>query len=176
MKVYECIFCHKEVLCDNDRPLQEVGPMYRVVGKMIEVGNEDFGISANVDEDAGEGATAEGDEKKAKKVLDIVHHNNLVKYEHFDKAGYMAYLKGYLKNLIEAKIKDAEKVKEFQGQVSAFIKAKVNPNFDEVEFFYPDMGDDVDYDNAICILHVWEDDGTTPVFYYFKLGLEGHKV
>jgi len=148
-----------------------------VQGKYIEIGGEeDFGIGANVDEDAEEGAVGEGTQSNKKKVVDIVHHNHLTETT-FEKPAYMAYIKGYLKNVV-AKIKenggDDEAVKVFQTNAQAFIK-KVVGAFDEWQFFYPDMSsDDADYETAMVILCHWT--GETPFFYYFKDGLKAEKV
>jgi hypothetical protein len=180
MQIFKCHFCKKEVLCDSGVQLKIEDGMFVVQGKYIEIGNDDFGIGANVDEDADEGATAEGTDSKKKRVVDIVHHNSLQETT-FDKAAYTAYIKGYLKNMV-AKIKEtvagdeakqAEAVKEFQSNAQAFLK-KVLSSFDEWQFFYPDMGDDPDYEAAMVILCKWE--GETPFFYYFKDGLKGERV
>jgi len=175
MQIFRCLFCNAEVLCDSGIQLKVADGMFVVQGKYIEIGGEDFGIASNVDEDADEGATSEGTTSNKKKVVDVIHHNHLQETT-FDKAAYMAYIKGYLKNVI-AKIKETggsdEAVKEFQANAQTFIK-KVIGAFDEWQFFYPDMGDNCDYDNAIVILCRWE--GETPFFYYFKDGLKSEKV
>ena len=176
MQIFKDYFCGAECLCDNNVPLQVENGMFIVKGRYIEIGEEDFGISANVDEDADEGATGEGTDSKRQKVVDVVHNNALTETS-FEKPAYMAYIKGYLKNLIE-KLKELgksdEEVKEFQGNAQAFIK-KVITSFDDWQFFYPDMSsDDADYDTAMVILCKWE--GETPFFYYFKEGLKAEKV
>jgi len=175
MQIFRCIFVNSEVLCDSGVQLKIEDGMFVVQGKYIELGEEDFGIGANVDEDADEGATAEGTTSNKKRVVDIIHHNHLTE-TNFDKTAYMGYVKGYLKNVV-AKIKesggDDEAVKAFQTNAQTFIK-KVVASFDEWQFFYPDMGDNADYDAAMVILCKW--DGETPYFYYFKDGLKAEKV
>jgi len=175
MQIFRCLFCNTEVLCDSGVQLKIEDGMFVVQGKYIELGEEDFGLSANVDEDADEGATAEASDSKKKKVVDIIHHNHLMETS-FDKAAYMGYVKTYLKNVIgymKEKGADDESVKAFQSNAQAFIK-KVIGSFDEWQFFYPDMGENADYDNALVILCKWE--GETPFFYYFKDGLKAEKV
>lgn len=176
MLIYKCIFTGAEVLCDEGRPVQVDGAMFTVKGRMIELGEENFGIASNVDEDAEEGATAEGTESKKKKICDVIHNNRLQEST-FDKASYMAYIKGYMQNLM-AKMKeggaDEATCKAFAAGAQAMVK-KVVASIDDWQFFYPDMGDDCDYDASICVLCKWEDENT-PVFYYFKDGLRAEKV
>jgi len=174
MRIFKCINCNAEVLCDNNVPVPEVGGMYKVVGKYIEIGNEDYGLASNVDEDADEGATAEGTESKKQRVIDIVYHNRLTETT-FDKPAFMAYIKGYMKNLMEKiKAKDEEYAKTFAANAQAFVKTVVG-DLDNWQFFYPDMSDDnADYETATVIYCKWE--GETPYFYYFKDGLKAEKV
>ena len=176
MQIFKCYFCEAEVLCDSGVVLKEENGMFEVKGKYIEIGNEDYGISANVDEDADEGATGEGTDSKKQKVVDVIHNNHLTETS-FEKPAYMAYIKGYLKGVVE-KLKELgksdEDIKAFQVNAQTFIK-KVISSFDDWQFFYPDMSsDNADYDTAMVILCKWE--GETPYFYYFKDGLKAEKV
>ena len=176
MQIFKCLFCNAEVICDNNVQFKVEDGMFVVKGNYIEIGEEDFGIGANVDEDAEEGAAAEGADSSKKKVIDLVHHNTYVETS-FEKPAYMAYVKGYLKGVIEkmkSSGKSDEDVKAFQQNAQAFIK-KVIGSFDDWQFYYPDMSDDAaDYDTALVILVKW--DGETPYFYYFAEGLKGEKV
>lgn len=176
MLIFKCFFCDAEVLCDSGVVLAEKDGMYVVKGRYMEIGNEDYGISSNVDEDADEGATGEGTDNKKQKVIDVIYNNHLTETS-FEKAAFMAYIKGYLKNLIEklkANGKSDEEVKTFQTNAQTFVKSVVS-SFDDWQFFYPDMSsDDADYDTAMVIYCKW--DGETPYFYYFKDGLKAEKV
>ena len=176
MQIFKCLFAGSECLCDSGVVFQEEDCMFVVKGKYMEIGNEDFGISSNVDEDAEEGAAGEGTDSKKQKVIDIIHNNSLTETS-FEKKAYMAYIKGYLKNLVDhmkENGKSDEDIKAFQSSAQTFIK-KVLGSFDDYQFFYPDMSsDDADYDTAMVILCKW--DGETPYFYYFKDGLKAEKV
>lgn len=176
MLIFKCYFCEAEVLCDSGVVLNEKDGMFVVKGSYVEIGNEDFGISSNVDEDAEEGATGEGTENKKQRVIDVVHNNSLTETT-FEKPAYMAYIKGYLKNLVEKMKslgKSDEDVKAFQTNAGAFIKSVIT-SFDDWQFYYPDMSSDAaDYDTAMVILCKWE--GETPYFYFFKDGLKAEKV
>lgn len=170
MKVYRDVLTNHEVVCDNDRPFDEEGNIvYKVAGRYIEIGGEDFGISANVDADAEEGATGELAEGK-KRVIDVVHNNRYTE-TNYDKASYMAHIKGYMKALLE-KIEDADAKKAFQANASAFVK-QVLKDIGDYQFFIPE-GNEEDPDNGMIVLCRW--DGETPVFYYWKDGLKGMRV
>lgn len=62
--------------------------------------NDDCGVAANVDEDAEEGAKAEGGDDKTVTVIDIVDALRLQEIS-LDKKGFMSYVKGYLKAIKE---------------------------------------------------------------------------
>ena len=171
MRIYKCVFTGDEVLCDNDMPLPvEDDVVYTMKGKWIEVGGEDFGISANVDEDAAEGATAEGGADGKTRVLSVAHQNRLMETS-FDKKSYMAYIKGYMKKLKE-KIEesgDSARSAAFMAGAQTFVK-KVIGEFDEYQFFLGESGND----EGIIVLCKWV--GEDAIFYYWKDGLKGEKV
>jgi hypothetical protein len=175
MRIFKCINTDTEVLCDNDRVMPVVDDVvYAVEGRMIEIGGEDFGLAANVDEDAEEGAVGEGTADGKRKVVDIIHNYNLVE-TNYDKKSYMAYIKGYMKLLME-KIKasgDEERAKAFAANAQTFVK-KVLGEFDEYQFFLPSLDDNANPDEAIIVLAKWE--GETPTFFFWKDGLKGEKV
>lgn len=170
MKIYKDILTGAEVVCDNDVPLPEEGDIvYAVPGKYIEVGGEDFGISANVDEDAGEGAVGEVADGK-ERVLDVVYNNRYTETV-YDKPSYMAHIRNYMKTLLE-KIEDADEKKAFQTNAATFVK-KVLKDFDDYQFFIP-AGNEDDPDNGMIVLCFWE--GENPKFYMWKHGLKGQRV
>jgi len=101
MKIYKCIITGDEVLCDNDKPLKEEDDVvYVIEGKYITIGGEDYGLAANADEDADEGATADATEEAKQKVVDVVHQNRLQE-TFFDKKSYMGHIKAYMKRVKE---------------------------------------------------------------------------
>jgi len=175
MRIYKCIFTDSEVLCDNDRMMPEQdGVVYAIQGRYMEVGGEDYGLSSNVDEDADEGATAEGTADGKAKVIDVVHNYRLMETS-YDKKSYMAYIKGYMKAILD-KIKatgDEERAKAFQTGAQTFVKGVLG-SFDDYQFFLPALDDNANPDEAIIVLAKWE--GETPTFYFWKDGLKGEKV
>ncbi|RNF00178.1 IgE-dependent histamine-releasing factor, partial [Trypanosoma rangeli] len=100
MRIFKDALTNAEVFCDNDRPVEVEGDIvYMLKGSYIEVGGEDYGISANVDEDAGEGAVGDVDDSK-KQVIDVVHNNRYTE-TNYDKNSYMAHIRSYMKQLLE---------------------------------------------------------------------------
>ena len=170
MRIYKCIFNGDEVLCDNDQPLQTVDDVvYTITGKWIEIGGEDFGIGNNVDEDAAEGATAEGADSGKTRVINVVNQNRLSETS-FDKKSYMAYIKSYMKRLKE-KLDESDPARSaaFMAGAQTFVK-KVIGEFDEYQFFLPESN----ADDGIVVLAKWV--GEEAIFYYWKDGLKGEKV
>jgi len=143
--------------------------VYTIKGKYIEIGGEDYGISANVDDEAAEGATAEGTESNKQRVINIVHQNRLSETS-FDKKTFLAYIKGYMKKLKE-KIDETDKVRSaaFMAGAQVFIK-KVVAEFDDFQFFLSESNND----EGIVVLAKWV--GEEANFYYWKDGLRGEKV
>jgi len=174
MKIYKCIFTGTEVVCDNDRPFPIVDDcVYAIQGRYVEIGGEDYGLGANVDDEAAEGATADTLDNGKQKVVDVVHFNRLVE-TCYDKKAYMAHIKAYLKAVNE-KIKavDEEASAKFMSNAQVFIK-KVIADFGEYQFFLPPLSDDANPEESIVILGRWE--GETPTYYFWKDGLHGQRV
>lgn len=171
MKIFKDIFSGSEVLCDNDRPLEVVDDIvYMFKGKYVEIGGEDFGISANVDEDAAEGATGEGGADGKVRVVDVVHNNRYTETS-YDKASYTAHIKGYMKKIVET-IEGDDAKKAFQKSAAAFFK-KIVGAFDDYQFFIP-AGNDEDPDSGMIVLCRWVEEDA--IFYYWKDGLKGERV
>lgn len=171
MKIFKDIFTGSEVLCDNDKPLPIEGDIvYTFKGKYVEVGGEDYGISANVDEDAAEGATGDGTADGKQRVVDVVYNNRYTETS-YDKASYTAHLKAYMKKIVDT-IEDEAAKKAFQTKAAAFFKT-VRENFDDYQFFIPG-GNEEDPDAGMIVLCKWVDEDA--IFYYWKDGLKGERV
>nr|CCC92438.1 unnamed protein product [Trypanosoma congolense IL3000] len=170
MKIFRDVLTNAEVVCDNDKPMDTVDDVvYAVQGRYIEIGGEDYGISANADEDAGEGAAGDVDDAK-QRVIDIVHNNRYTETS-YDKSAYMAHIRGYMKQLLE-RIDGEDAKKAFQANATTFVK-KVAKEIDDYQFFIPE-GNEEDPDNGMIVLCKW--DGEVPTFYYWKDGLKGERV
>jgi len=153
-------------------PVKDVDDIvWEVEGKLVVEKEGDYGISANVDEDAAEGAAGEGTDANEKKVINIVSAHRLQETG-FDKKSYMAYIKSYMgrvkKHLEET---NPKRVAPFQAAAQNFIK-KVIAKFDDYQFF---TGVSMDIDALIALMS-YKEDGITPVFYFFKDGMLEEKV
>jgi len=170
MIIYKDILNGDELVSDSYEPKEVDGAVYEVDCAMIEEGN--------VSVDTGANASAE----EAEEDLDdaVVKVNNVIasfrlQATSFDKKGYLAYLKGYLK-AVKAKLqeegKDAEYVSAFEKSTQAFVKNKVLPNFKDFEFY---TGESQDPDAMVALLN-YREDGVTPYFTFWKYGVKEMKV
>lgn len=134
---------------------------------MVKLSSENnFDIGANASE---EGEDADDLASEVRTVNNIVDSFRLVETS-FDKKGYMAYIRGYMKKLSEVlKTKNPDRVAPFQKSAQAYVK-KILDNFTEYQFF---TGESMDTEGMV-ILCYWKNDN--PVMVYFKDGFEEMKV
>jgi hypothetical protein len=170
MKIYKDILSGDEVLSDI-YPMKEVDDVvYEVEGKRITVTeNQDFDIGANPSTEGGEEEGTLGPETIS--VINVVHAHRLVETS-FDKKSYMAYIKTYMKKILDhLKQKNPSRVETFQKNVQPFVK-KILERFNDFQFY---TGPTMDPE-ALVVLMFYKEDGITPAFYFFKDGLEEEKV
>lgn len=171
MKVLKDLFSGDE-LCSDTFPIREEGCVYVVEGKMVaEDSGGDYGIAANADEDAAEGATAEslvGSEKH--QVINFVSSHRLAETTYTKKL-YMAYIKTYMQR-IKAHLEKTNpaRVSPFMSEAQAFVKM-ILAKFDDLRFF---TGASVDTE-AMCPIVFYKEDGITPCMYLFKDGIVEEK-
>lgn len=134
---------------------------------MVKVASENnFDIGANASE---EGEDADDLVSDVRTVNNIVDSFRLVETS-FDKKGYMAYIKGYMKALTDKlKEKNPERVAAFQKAAQGYVK-KIIDNFNEYQFF---TGESMDPEGMVVLCY-WRDE--TPVMIYFKDGFDEMKV
>ena len=177
MKVYSCKLSGAEMLSDNNATLQEEGDVvYVVKAKMVEVGGEDFGIGANADEDADEGATGEAVQDEKKKVLDLVNNYRLQETV-YDKDSYKAHLKSFFREVAKANgwEEGSDEQKAFQKRAGAWVMPMLK-RFDDLCFYTGELHEDVDPDKSTIALAIWDDDGMGATFYFWKDALKAEKV
>ncbi|KAG7290395.1 hypothetical protein NEMBOFW57_000395 [Staphylotrichum longicolle] len=169
MIIYTDIISGDEIISDSYDLIEVDGVVYEADCAMITEGNVEVDIGANASAEEAEEAL----EDTAVKVNNIVHSFRLQSTS-FDKKGYLAYLKGYMKalkgKLVEAG-KSAEEVKEFETKAGAFAK-KVLGNFKDWEFY---TGESMDPDAMVVLLN-YREDGVTPYVVVWKDGLKAMKV
>jgi hypothetical protein len=173
MRVFKDVISGDEMFSDSF-PFKEIDDIvYEVEAKFVVVKEGDYGIGANADEDADEGATAEAAADGKTRVVDVVHQNRLTETS-FDKKSFGAYIKGYLKKVNDALEASApDRCAPFKAGAAAFVR-KVLGAFDEFQFFIPPVSDEYDYNEGIIVLAKWE--GEVAKFYFWKDGLKGQRV
>jgi len=169
MIIYKDIISGDEIISDSYDLIEVDGVAYEADCAMIVEGavNVDTGANASAEE------AEEGVEDAEIKVNNIVHSFRLQSTS-FDKKGYLAYLKGYMK-AIKAKLQDAgkseEEIKEFEAGAQSFAK-KIIGKFKDWEFY---TGESMNPDAMVVLLN-YREDGTTPYVVVWKHGLKATKV
>ncbi|KAL6800476.1 translationally controlled tumor-associated [Trichoderma camerunense] len=170
MLIYKDLITDDEIISDS-YDLKEVdGIVYEADCAMITEGavNVDTGANASAEE------ADEGLEDAEVKVNNIVHSFRLQSTS-FDKKGYLAYLKGYMKAVkagLQAKGAPAEEITAFEKGAQTYVKEKLLPNFKDFEFY---TGESMNPDGMIVLLN-YREDGVTPYVIVWKHGLTEMKV
>ncbi|KAI3401297.1 hypothetical protein diail_12003 [Diaporthe ilicicola] len=170
MLIFKDVITDDEMISDS-YDLKEIdGIVYEADCAMIEEGGVTVDTGANASAEEAE----EGTDDQVVKVNNIIASFRLQSTS-FDKKGYLAYLKGYMKAVVEA-LKEAGKgddeVKAFQTGAQKYVKEKLLPNFKDYEFY---TGESMNPDGMIALLN-YREDGTTPYFIFWKHGLKEMKV
>jgi hypothetical protein len=169
MIIYTDIISGDEIISDS-YDLKEIdGVAYEADCAMITEGAVNVDIGANASAEEGEEAL---DDQEVK-VNNIIHSFRLQQTQ-FDKKGYLAYLKGYMKT-VKAKLqelgKSEEEIKEFETGAQTFAK-KIIGNFKDWEFY---TGESMNPDAMVVLLN-YREDGVTPYVVVWKHGLKEMKV
>ncbi|KAG9288281.1 hypothetical protein G9A89_021312 [Geosiphon pyriformis] len=171
MIIYKDVVNGEELISDayNMREVDDI--VYEVEGKLITIkAGADIDIGANPSAEEAEEALEEGDSQ----VIDIVHAF-LYMDQKFDKKGYIAYIKGYMKGIKEHLTQsNPERVPIFEKNAQEFVK-KILGNFKDYEFYIPSNYYNEDKQGMVVLLN-YREDGVTPYFVYFKDGLKEEKV
>jgi hypothetical protein len=148
MKVLKDVFSGDE-LCSDTFPMREEGCVYVIEGKMVTAeSGGDYGIAANADEDAAEGAVADTlDGAAHAQVINFVDSHRLQETQYTKKL-YMAYIKAYMQR-VKAHLESTNpaRVAPFMAEAQAFVKMVIG-KFDDFRFF---TGVSMDTD-AMCPL------------------------
>ncbi|KZZ90730.1 Translationally-controlled tumor protein [Moelleriella libera RCEF 2490] len=170
MIIFKDIITGDEIISDS-YDLKEVDNIvYEADCAMIteEAVHVDTGANASAEE------ADEALEDAAVKVNNIVHSFRLQSTS-FDKKGYLAYLKGYMK-AVKAKLAETgaspEEITAFEKGASSYVKEKLLPKFKDFEFY---TGESMDPDGLVVLLN-YREDGVTPYVIAWKHGLKELKV
>ncbi|KAG6365093.1 hypothetical protein INS49_006699 [Diaporthe citri] len=170
MLIFKDVITDDEMISDS-YDLKEVdGIVYEADCAMIEEGGVTVDTGANASAEEAE----EGTDDQIVKVNNIIASFRLQSTQ-FDKKGYLAYLKGYMKAVVAALQeagKGEDEVKAFQTGAQKYVKEKLLPNFKDYEFY---TGESMNPDGMIALLN-YREDGVTPYFIFWKHGLKEMKV
>ncbi|KAK4169316.1 Mss4-like protein [Cladorrhinum sp. PSN259] len=169
MLIYKDIISGDELLSDSYDLKDIDGVAYEADCAMITEGAVEIDIGANASAEE----TEEALEDTTVKVNNIVHSFRLQSTS-FDKKGYLAYLKGYMKAVkkaLQEAGKSEDEVKDFETKAQGFAK-KIIGNFKDWEFY---TGESMNPDGMVVLLN-YREDGTTPYVVVWKHGLKEEKV
>ncbi|CAF1034566.1 unnamed protein product [Adineta steineri] len=173
MKLFLDIFTGDE-LCSDSYPMKLVDDVYyEVEGKNISESNDidDSFIGGNKAPEDSEAATDEGGVSSSTVTgINVILTHKLVETP-FDKAGFKDWLRQYSKKLKQYLEENApDRVQPFQAGMTKLAK-EILSKFDEYTFY---LGEKMDPDGMI-VLQYYREDGSTPIFIYFKDGLREEK-
>ncbi|KAJ3308818.1 Translationally-controlled tumor protein [Boothiomyces sp. JEL0838] len=165
---------YKDII-SGDEMASDAFEIHEVDDIAIEIDCKNITIMPGADVDIGANASAEEQEEQledgAITVNNVVYTFRLSETS-FDKKSYMAYIKGYMKQ-IKAYLQEhnPDRVADFEAKAPAFVK-KILSNIKDYEFF---VGESMDPEGAVGLLN-YREDGITPYITYFKDGLKTEKV
>ncbi|OXA60735.1 translationally-controlled tumor protein homolog [Folsomia candida] len=173
MRIYKDIFNGDEMFSDTYKIKLVDEVMYEVTGKLVQrKAGEVILDGANA---SAEGADAdEGGDVGVESGVDIVLNHRLQETFAFgDKKGYTAYLKEYMKKVVEKLQTTApDQVDVFKTNINKVMKDLLG-RFKDLQFF---TGESMDCDGMVAMMEYREIDGDSiPILMCFKHGLEEEK-
>jgi len=173
MKVYKDVFTGDELISDSYMQLAPFGVeelldvAFEVKSKKIAKGEENFGISHNVDEDAEAGTEAGAEGSVAETVIDVVDKFHYTSTS-YSKADFLNYLKAYSNRVKEHLTKTApDRVAKFQEGLK-LLAPKMVAKISDAEFFFAEAMDG----EAQLVFSYYHEEETAPRFVYIKDGLK----
>jgi len=169
MKIYKDILSGDEIFSDTYKMKLVDEVMYEVYGKLLTRKLGDVQIDgANPSAEEADETTDEAVESG----VDIVLNHRLVETS-FDKKSYMAYLKDYMKKVVDNLTENKpDQVDVFKTNINKVMKELLG-RFKDLQFF---TGESMDPDGMVVIIEYKDVDGNNiPVLYAFKHGLEEEK-
>uniref|UniRef100_A0A1B6F2F2 Translationally-controlled tumor protein homolog n=1 Tax=Cuerna arida TaxID=1464854 RepID=A0A1B6F2F2_9HEMI len=167
MRIYKDLFTGDEMFSDTYKMKLVDEVMYEVYGKLVtrkqgDIQIEGFNPSA---EEASEGT----DEAVESGVDVVLNHRLCETYAFGDKKSYTAYLKDYMKKLVEKLQEDhPDQVDVFKTNTNKVMK-DILGRFKDLQFF---TGESMDIDGMVALLEYRDIDGdSVPVLMFFKHGL-----
>jgi len=171
MRIYKDVFTGDEMFSDSYKMKLVDEVMYEVYGKLVTRKQGDIQIQGF--NPSAEEAT-EGTDEAVESGVDVVLNHRLCEtYAFGDKKSYTAYLKDYMKKLVEKlQEKSPDQVDLFKTNMNKVMK-DILGRFKELQFF---TGESMDVDGMVALLEYRDIDGdSVPVLMFFKHGLDEEK-
>jgi len=171
MRIYKDIFTGDEMFSDTYKMKLIDEVLYEVTGRLVQRKQGDIEI-AGFNPSAEE--ADEGTDDAVESGVDVVLNHRLCEtYAFGDKKSYTAYLKDYMKKLVEKLQETApDQVDVFKTNMNKVMK-DILGRFKELQFF---TGESMDVDGMVALMEYREIDGDSiPVLMFFKHGLDEEK-
>jgi len=166
MLVFKDAISGDEMFTDSCRLIKKNG-LIEIEAKMTseksDIDDSLIGGNASAEE------AAEAGDSNEVKGFDVAIQNRLVEMPPFDKKGYLAYVKGYLKAIkkkMEEAGKSADEIKAFETNAQTYVKSVLK----EIKNMQVFCGESMDPE-GMQVLVDYREDGATPFFTYFEDGL-----
>ncbi|XP_046675569.1 translationally-controlled tumor protein homolog [Homalodisca vitripennis] len=167
MRIYKDLFTGDEMFSDTYKMKLVDEVMYEVYGKLVTRKQGDIqidGFNPSAEE------ASEGTDEAVESGVDVVLNHRLCEtYAFGDKKSYTAYLKDYMKKLVE-KLQESnpDQVDVFKTNMNKVMK-DILGRFKDLQFF---TGESMDIDGMVALLEYRDIDGdSVPVLMFFKHGL-----
>jgi len=171
MRIYKDIFTGDEMFSDTYKMKLIDEVLYEVTGRLVQRKQGDIEI-AGFNPSAEDGD--EGTDEAVESGVDVVLNHRLCEtYAFGDKKSYTAYLKDYMKKLVEKLQETApDQVDVFKTNMNKVMK-DILGRFKELQFF---TGESMDVDGMVALMEYREINGESiPVLMFFKHGLDEEK-
>lgn len=171
MRLYSDIWTDTEIISDSYKFEETFGGVaVEVKSRFIVKGDDNVDVGCGNAFGGGEEEEAGGNSEVVK-VIDVVDTFNYQETG-FDKAGFVAYFKGYMKKVLDHLQKEnPDRVPAFKaGAKDLFTFLK--DNFDDLTIYTPS---DYDSENSL-IYSIYKGEDLTPTFIYVIDGLKSIKV
>ncbi|PSN57588.1 Translationally-controlled tumor protein [Blattella germanica] len=171
MRIYKDIFTGDEMFSDSYKMKLIDEVIYEVYGKLVTRKQGDVqidGFNPSAEE------ASEGTDEAVESGVDVVLNHRLCEtYAFGDKKSFTAYLKDYMKKLVQKlEEKNPDQVTVFKNNTNKVMK-DILGRFKELQFF---TGESMDIDGMVAMLEYRDIDGdSVPVLMFFKHGLEEEK-
>ncbi|XP_063233964.1 translationally-controlled tumor protein homolog [Bacillus rossius redtenbacheri] len=171
MRLYKDIFTGDEMFSDSFKIKLVDDVLYEVYGKLVTRKHGDVqidGFNPSAEE------ASDGTDEVVESGVDVVLNHKLCEtYAFNDKKAYTAYLKDYMKKLVD-------KLQETQPDQVEVLKKNANKvmkdilsRFKELQFF---TGESMEIEGMVALLEYRDIDGeSVPVLMFFKHGLDEEK-